>query len=232
MLLTLCPTPGVQELDRQQSSCGLMSYPMADYLSNTSLSFLAALDGPSSLVTANITDSEALAMWQPAIAPVDNYVISYTGERGKVMSKTLPSLRSVCPARNFLFFFLSASLVAFVFSHLFMADSLRLHGLHAPGFPSFISRSLLKLTSIESVMPTNHLILCHPLLLQPSTFPSLRVFSRESSLCIRWPQYGSFSFGVSSFSEYSVLISFRTDVQRCEGRLVSPATSLWFSVAT
>uniref|UniRef100_A0A452FG37 Tenascin n=1 Tax=Capra hircus TaxID=9925 RepID=A0A452FG37_CAPHI len=72
---------GVQELDRQQSSCGLMSYPMADYLSNTSLSFLAALDGPSSLVTANITDSEALAMWQPAIAPVDNYVISYTGER-------------------------------------------------------------------------------------------------------------------------------------------------------
>uniref|UniRef100_A0A452FGR9 Tenascin n=1 Tax=Capra hircus TaxID=9925 RepID=A0A452FGR9_CAPHI len=65
----------------RQSSCGLMSYPMADYLSNTSLSFLAALDGPSSLVTANITDSEALAMWQPAIAPVDNYVISYTGER-------------------------------------------------------------------------------------------------------------------------------------------------------
>ena len=212
MLLTLCPTPGVQELERQQSSCGLMSYPMADYLSNTSLSFLAALDGPSSLVTANITDSEALAMWQPAIAPVDNYVISYTGERGKVMSKMLPSLRSVCPARNFLFFFLSASLVAFVFSHLFMADSLRLHGLHAPGFPSFISRSLLKLTSIESVMPTNHLILCHPLLLLPSIFPSIRVFSNELALCIRWPKYWSCSFSISPSNEV-LIISFRVDLR-------------------
>ena len=77
-----------------------MSYPMTAHLSNTSPSFLAALDGPSGLVTANITDSEALAMWQPAIAPVDNYVISYTGERGKVVSKTLPTLRSVCPAVN------------------------------------------------------------------------------------------------------------------------------------
>ena len=113
MLLTLCPTPGGQEQGRQQSSCGLMRYPMADYLSNTSLCFLAALDGPSSLVTANITDSEALAMWQPAIAPVDNYVISYTGERGKVMSETLPSLRSICPALNFLFFFLCATFGCF-----------------------------------------------------------------------------------------------------------------------
>lgn len=77
-----------------------MSYPMTAHPFNTSPSFLAALDGPSGLVTANITDSEALATWQPAIAPVDNYVISYTGERGKVVSKTLPTLRSVCPAVN------------------------------------------------------------------------------------------------------------------------------------
>lgn len=75
----------------------LMSYPMTTCLSNTSSPFFAALDGPSGLVTANITDSEALAMWQPAIAPVDSYVISYTGERGKVVSRTLPTRRSVCP---------------------------------------------------------------------------------------------------------------------------------------
>lgn len=100
MLLKLCPTPGVQEQCRQQRGCGLMSFPKTAYLSNTSPSFLAALDGPSGLVTANITDSEALAMWQPAIAPVDHYVISYTGDRGKAVSKALPSLRRVCPAIN------------------------------------------------------------------------------------------------------------------------------------
>lgn len=94
------PTPRVQEQCSQQSNCALMSYPMIAYLSNTSPSFFAALDGPSGLVTANITDSEALAIWQPAIAPVDSYVISYTGERGKVMSKILPTLRSDCPAVN------------------------------------------------------------------------------------------------------------------------------------
>lgn len=71
---------------------------MTAYLSNMSSSFFAALDGPSGLVTANVTDTEALAMWQPAIAPVDSYVISYTGERGKVMSKTLATRRSVCHA--------------------------------------------------------------------------------------------------------------------------------------
>ena len=69
------------------------------------------------------------------------------------------------------------------------------------------SRSLLKLTSIESVMPSNHLILCRPLLL-PSTFPSIRVFSNESALHIRWPKYWSFS--ISSSNDYSELISFRT----------------------
>ena len=73
------------------------------------------------------------------------------------------------------------------------------------------SRSLLKLLSTESVMPSNHLILCCPLLLLPSIFPSIRVFSNESALRIRWPKYWSFSFSTSPSSEYSGLISFRMD---------------------
>ena len=73
------------------------------------------------------------------------------------------------------------------------------------------SQSLLKLMSIESVMSSNHLILCHPLLLPPSIFPSSRVFSNESGLHIRWPKYWSFSFSINGFSEYSGLISFRMD---------------------
>jgi len=72
------------------------------------------------------------------------------------------------------------------------------------------SQSLLKLMSIKSVMPSNHLILCHPLLL-PSIFPSTRVFSSESALHIRWPEYWSFSFSISPFKEYSGMISFRID---------------------
>ena len=74
-----------------------------------------------------------------------------------------------------------------------------------------ISWSLLKLMSIQSVMPSNHLILCHPFLLLPSIFPSIRVFSKESLLCIRWPKYWSFSFSISPSKEYSALISFRMD---------------------
>ena len=73
------------------------------------------------------------------------------------------------------------------------------------------SWSLLKLTSIELVMPSNHLILCHPFLLLPSIFPSIRVFSNESVLLIRWPKYWSFSFSISPPKEYSGLISFRMD---------------------
>ena len=73
------------------------------------------------------------------------------------------------------------------------------------------SRSLLKLMSTESVMPSDHLILCHPLLLLPSIFPSIRVFSKESVLCIRWPKYWSFSFSISPSNEHSGLISFRMD---------------------
>ena len=74
------------------------------------------------------------------------------------------------------------------------------------------SRNLLKLMSIESLMPSNHLILCHPLLLLPSIFPNIRVFSNESALCIRWPKYWSFSFSFSPSKEYSGLISFRMDL--------------------
>ena len=76
-----------------------------------------------------------------------------------------------------------------------------------------ISWSLLKLTSIESVMPSNHLIICHPLLLLPSIFPSIRVFSNEPALCIRWPKYRSFRFSISisSSNEYSRVIFFRID---------------------
>ena len=74
-----------------------------------------------------------------------------------------------------------------------------------------ISRSLLKLTSIESVMPSNHLILCRPLLLLPSIFPSIRVFSIESALHVTWPKDWSFSFNISPSNEYSGLISFRID---------------------
>ena len=86
------------------------------------------------------------------------------------------------------------------------------------------SQSLLKLMSIKSVMPSNHLILFHPLLLPPSIFPSIRVFSNESVLCIMWPKYWSFSFSISPFNEYSGLISFRMgwlDLPAVQGTLKS-----------
>ena len=79
-------------------------------------------------------------------------------------------------------------------------------------FLSFtISQSLIKLISIESTMPSNRLIFCHPLLLLPSIFPSIRVFSNVSALCFKWPKYWSFSFSISPCTEYSGLISFRID---------------------
>ena len=81
-----------------------------------------------------------------------------------------------------------------------------------PGFPVLHQpQSSLKLMSIESVMPSKHLILCLPLLLPPSIFPSIRVFSNESVLHIRWPKYGNFSFSISPSNQYSGLISFRID---------------------
>ena len=81
-----------------------------------------------------------------------------------------------------------------------------------PGFPVLhYLQSLFRLMSIESVMPSNHLVLCHPLLLLPSVFPSTRVFSNESALRITWPKYWSFSFSIGPSNEYSGLISFRID---------------------
>ena len=82
---------------------------------------------------------------------------------------------------------------------------------HQAPLSSTVSWSLLKLTSIESEMPSSHLILCHPFLLPPSIFPSIRVFSSELALCIRWTKYWSFSFSISPSSEYLGLISFRMD---------------------
>ena len=81
---------------------------------------------------------------------------------------------------------------------------------HQASLSIYNSQSLLKLMSIKSVMPSNHLLLCRPLLLS-SIFPSIRVFSNESALCIRWPKYWSFSFSISPSSEYSGLISLRMD---------------------
>ena len=102
-----------------------------------------------------------------------------------------------------------------------------------------ISWSLIKLMSIELVMPSNHLVLCHPFLLLPPIFPSIRVFSNESALCSRWPKYQSFSCSISSSSEYSGLISFRSDgfdIFAVQGTLKSllqhhssKASNLWHS---
>ena len=98
------------------------------------------------------------------------------------------------------------------FSHSVMSDSLRPHGLHHTGLLVHHQLpELLKLMSIESVMPSNHLILCRPLLLLPSIFPSIRVFSNESALPIRWPKYWNFSFSISPSNEYPGLISFKMD---------------------
>ena len=82
---------------------------------------------------------------------------------------------------------------------------------HQASLSFTISQSLLKLKSIESVMPPNCLFLCCPLLLMPSIFPSIRFFSNESVLCIRWPEYWSYSFSISPCNEFSGLISFRID---------------------
>ena len=100
-----------------------------------------------------------------------------------------------------------------LFSHQVVSNSLRPHELqpHQASLSFTISWSLLKLMSIESVMPSNHLILCHPFLLLPSIFPSIRVFSNELTLHIRWPKYWSFSFSISPFNDYLGLICFGID---------------------
>ena len=122
-----------------------------------------------------------------------------------------------------------------------MSNSLQPHGLQHARIPSpSLSQSLLKLMASESVMPSNHLILCHPLLLLPSMFPNIRVFSNESAFHIRLPKYWSFSFSLSPSNEYSGLISFRIDwfdLLAVQGTLKSlfqhqdsKASALWCSV--
>ena len=118
------------------------------------------------------------------------------------MYKWSPKVLTLWGARSYTLAFSSSSVYKcskglLLFSYLVMSDSLWPHGLQVS--TSFnISRSLLKLMSIESVMPSNHLILHWPLLLLPSIFPSIRVFSNESTLHIRWPKYWSFNFSIST----------------------------------
>ena len=116
------------------------------------------------------------------------------------------------PVKNKSYFKCKICFSSIQFSHSVMSDFLSPHGLqHARlSCPSPTSGSLLKLMSVESVTPSNHLILCCPFLL-PSVFPSIRVFSNESILHISWPKYWSFSFTVYPSNEYSGLISFRMD---------------------
>ena len=115
-----------------------------------------------------------------------------------------------------------------------MSDSLQPHGLqHARPLSITNSRSLLRLISIESVMPSNHLILDCPLLLLPSIFPRIRVFSNESVLCIRWPKYWRFNLNISPSNEYSGLISFRMDwldLPAVQGTLESSPTPQFKSI--
>ena len=97
------------------------------------------------------------------------------------------------------------------------------------------SQSLHRLVSIELVMPSNHLILCRPLLLLPSIFPSISLFSSESVLCIRWPKYWSFSFSISPSNQYSGLIPFRMnwlDLLAVQGTLESSPTSQFKSISS
>ena len=126
------------------------------------------------------------------------------------------------------------------FSHSGMSYSLQPHGLqHSRPLSITNSRSLPKPMFIELVTPSNHLILCHTVLLLPSIFPSIRVFSNESALCIRWPKYWSFSFNISPSKEHPGLISFGMDwldLLAVQGTLKSllqhhssKASILWYS---
>ena len=138
-----------------------------------------------------------------------NQALTEPGFVPKSVSIHSPSSQPLCSGN---FFSENACLVQPVqlFSHawLFVTPSTAAHQV----FLSITnSQSLLKLMSIESVMSSNHLIHCHPLLLLPSVFPSIRVLSNESVLCIRWPKYWSFSFSISPSNEYLGLISFRMD---------------------
>ena len=134
-----------------------------------------------------------------------------------VNRKKKPTKHWLCLVGWVCLFFPPSSLgvkdISVQFSHSVVSDSLRPHeSQHArPPCPSPIWVSSLRLTSIKSVMPSSHLILCRPLLLLPPTPPSIRVFSNESTLCMRWPKYCSFSFSIIPSKEIPGLISFRMD---------------------
>ena len=117
----------------------------------------------------------------------------------------------VCVCIQCIYIYVCVYIYTFQFSCSVMSNSSEPHGLqHARPFSSIInSWSLPKLMSIKSEMPSNHLILCHPLLLPPSIFPSMRIFSNESALRIRWPRYWSLSFNISPSNEHPGLVSFR-----------------------
>ena len=114
------------------------------------------------------------------------------------------SSTSSLASEKWVYIFLHRFISSVQFSHSVVSNSLWHRRLQN-------TRSLLRFISTESVMPSNHLILCRPLLLLPSIFLSIRVFSNESVLCIRWPEYWSFSFNISPSNEYSGLVSFRMD---------------------
>ena len=127
-------------------------------------------------------------------------------------SKKTSQLKQSLVPWKFVFYYICSSCWPVQFSHSVMSDSVTpWTAAHQASLSIASSWSLLKLMSVESVMPSNHLILHLPLLLPPSIFPSIRIFSSESVLHIRWPQYWSFSFNISPSNEYSGLISFRID---------------------
>ena len=131
--------------------------------------------------------------------------------------ETASSSQYLAISLNSLYLWMHISTLFYQFSHFsrsVMSGSLQPHGLyaaHQAPLSCTVSWSLLKFTSVESVMPSNHLILCCPFLLLPSIFPSIKSFSKESVLHIRCPTYWSFSFSISPSSEHSGLISFRMD---------------------
>ena len=150
--------------------------------------------GPEFCTTVRQTATLPISHWRcPPGRPLRNFLLLLLWLRGRVFRRPL----SVRVSRSVLF------------SRWVLCDSLGPHGLQHARLPcpSPTPRSLLKLMSIQSVMPSNHLILCRPLL-PPSIFPSIRVFSSESVLRIRCPEYWSFSFGIIPSKEYSGLISF------------------------
>ena len=142
------------------------------------------------------------------------------------------------PASSSFFSVWSTSFTGFLGKRMLFSRWISAIATHQASLSFTISQSLLKLMSIESMTPSNHLILCHPLLLLTSIFPSIRAFSNESVLCIRWPEYWSFSFSVSPSNEYSGLISFRIewlDILIVQGTLKSllkhhswKTSILWF----